>query len=140
MSDITGALAQVHETRAELLRAQAAEPAAKDDYSSERDAYLGALENLADTLGRTQDPDVMPAAVHGETVVSAFRHLPPYGRMDDTYTVITRGENGRYNVFRARFAPALDRWSIDTNYAVDSDLPWRAAAERFTLRITGRAS
>ena len=145
MTDITSALTQVGETRAELLRVQAAEPAAKDDYSSELDAYLGALENLADAVSAGQDPGTMPAAVHGEEVVSAFRHLPLLGRTDDTYTVITRAQFGtpslpRYNVFRARFAPALGRWSIDTNYTVDSGLSWRNAAERFTLRITGRAS
>jgi len=140
MTDITNALAQVDETRAELLRVQAAEPAAKDDYSSERDAYLGALENLADAVRAGQDPGVMPAAVHGEPVVSAFRHLPPYGRTDDTYTVITRGEDGRYCVFRTRFAPALGRWSIDTDYAVDSGLSWTAAASEFEERVNNRVN
>jgi hypothetical protein len=145
MTDITNALAQVDETRAELLRVQAADPAAEDNYSSERDAYLGALENLADAVRADQDPGVMPAAVHGEPVVSAFRHLPPYGRTDDTYTVITLSEGGpedeqRYCVFRARFAPTLGRWSIDTDYAVDSDLPWRAAASEFAERVTQRVN
>ena len=145
MTDITSALTQVGETRAELLRVQAAEPAAKDDYSSERDAYLGALENLADAVSAGQDPGTMPAAVHGEEVVSAFRHLPLYGRTDDTYTVITRAQYGtpslpRYNVFRARFAPALGRWSIDTDYEVRSGLPWNDAARDFTGRIAARVS
>ena len=83
-----------------------------------------------------QDPDVMPAAVHGEPVVSAFRHLPLLGRLDDTYTVITRGEDGHYNVLRTRFAPALGRWSIDTSYRVANDLSWARAGALFTLRIT----
>lgn len=86
----------------------------------------------------TQDPDVMPAHVHGEAVVSAFRHLPFYGVLDDRYTVITRGEDGRYCVFRARFAPALGRWSIDTDYRVDSGLSWNRAASEFAERVTDR--
>jgi hypothetical protein len=93
----------------------------------------------------TQNPETMPAAVHGEAVVSAFRHLPLYGRRDDTYTVITRdGASAvtapRYSVFRARFAPILDRWSIDTEYPVDTGLPWRRAAALFTSRIDSRVS
>src|SRR5690348_13331886 len=46
---LADALTQVDETLAELLRVQATGPA-EDDYSSERDAYLGALENLADLV------------------------------------------------------------------------------------------
>lgn len=82
----------------------------------------------------------MPASVHDEPVVSAFRHLPLYGRTDNTYTVITRGEDGRYSVFRARFAPALGRWSIDTAYGVHGNLSWDAAAQAFTTLITHRVS
>lgn len=93
----------------------------------------------------TQDPETMPAAVHGEPVVSAFRHLPLYGRTDDTWTVITRDSaspatSPRYSVFRARFAPALGRWSIDTDYPVETGLPWITAATRFTHRVTSRVS
>jgi hypothetical protein len=57
--------------------------------------------------------------------------------------VITRDGDSpvaRYSVFRARFAPALDRWSADTNYAVDSGLPWITAATQFALRVTSRVS
>jgi hypothetical protein len=82
----------------------------------------------------------MPAAVHGEPVVSAFRHLPLYGRLDDTYTVITRGEDNLYGVFRARFAPLLGRWSIDTDYEVRSGLSWADAARDFTGRVAARVS
>lgn len=98
-----------------------------------------------DPAATTQDPDVMPAHVHGETVVSAFWHLPLYGQLDGTYTVITIAHFGtpslrRYNVFRARFAPALGRWSIDTSYPVTSGLPWTRAAQVFTSLITSRVS
>ena len=93
----------------------------------------------------TQDPGTMPAAVHGEEVVSAFRHLPLYGRTDDTYTVITLAQYGtpslpRYNVFRARFAPALGRWSIDTVYPVRNGLPWNDATRIFAGLITAGVS
>lgn len=93
----------------------------------------------------TQDPNVMPASVHGEAVVSAFRQLPLYGLTDDTYTVITQDAASspvkpRYSVFRARFAPALERWSIDTNYAVDSGLSWTQAAGEFAERVTQRVN
>lgn len=95
--------------------------------------------------GQIINPDTMPAVIHGEPVVSAFRHLPLYGRLDDTYTVITLDQgstNGqrRYNVLHTRFAPALGRWSIDTGYAVEPGLSWNAAAARFTARITESAS
>lgn len=98
---------------------------------------------------QTQDPDTMPAAVHGEEVVSAFRHLPLHGRTDYTYTVITRDGStpppghcypARYSVSRTRFAPMLGRWSIDTDYAVDSGLTWTAAASEFAERVTQRVS
>lgn len=91
-------------------------------------------------------PEIMPHAIHGEQVISAFRHLPLYGQANDTYTVITlspypgAGGQRRYNVLRARFAPALDRWSIDTSHAVDIGLPWTQAAENFTHRIADRVS
>lgn len=93
----------------------------------------------------TQDPGTMPASVHGETVVSAFRHLPLYGRTDDTWTVITLSEGGpeterRYCVFRSRFAPALGRWSIDTGYPVESGLSWTSAARDFAGRVAARVS
>jgi hypothetical protein len=82
----------------------------------------------------------MPASVHGEPVVSAFRHLPLYGRTDDTYTVITRGEDNLYCVFRARFTPALGRWSIDTNYDACSGLSWDSATRIFTALLNSRVS
>ena len=93
----------------------------------------------------TQDPGTMPAAVHGEEVVSAFRHLPLYGLLDDTYTVITRDggrpvTEPRYSVFRARFAPLLGRWSIDTDYGVSSGLTWTRATDIFTNLVNNRVS
>lgn len=100
----------------------------------------------APTPAPAESPEVMPAAVHGEPVVSAFRHLPLYGRTSDTYTVITRapapgpGRGDRYSVLRARFAPALGRWSIDTGYDVQAGLHWTEAAEAFTRRLAGRVS
>jgi hypothetical protein len=116
---------------------------------------LAAQEYANETYGRdydgsepepvTQDPETMPATVHGETVVSAFRHLPLYGLLEDKYTVITRDSSSppsapRYSVFRSRFAPALGRWSIDTDYRVDSNLPWNDAASEFADRVTQRVS
>jgi len=94
----------------------------------------------------TPSPYTMPAAIHGEEVVSAFRHLPSSGRVDFTFTVITRTESTgraarlpdaapRYSVFRARWAPLLSRWSIDTDYEVSSGLAWAQAARLFA-RIT----
>ena len=77
--------------------------------------------------------------------MSAFRHLPLYGRLDCTYTVITRDggrpvTEPRYSVFRTRFAPLLGRWSIDTEYRVRSDLTWALAASAFSARIAERVS
>lgn len=96
---------------------------------------------------RTQDPGVMPANVHGEAVVSAFRHLPLHDLLDDTYTVITRSPRTespltppRYCVFRARFSPALGRWSIDTAYEVRSGQTWTLAASAFAARVAERVS
>lgn len=103
------------------------------------------MTSLPPSATRTQDPDTMPAHVHSEKVVSAFRHLPLYGQLPDTYTVITRDSGNppsepRYSVSRARFAPLLGRWSIDTDYDVSSGLTWTRAAEIFTRRVTNRVS
>ena len=146
MTDTTG-----QPTRYAMIPIEVRVPA---DLRHERDVAtdieVAAQEYANETYGRdydgsdpapaAQDPDAMPAAVHGEPVVSAFRHLPLYGRLDYTYTVITRGEDSRYSVSRARFAPALSRWSANPDYPVDSSLPWTRAAALFTLRITSRVS
>lgn len=92
----------------------------------------------------TGSPEIMPASIHGEPVVSAFRHLPLYGRLDDTYTVITRDTGRpvsapRYSVFRARFAPALERWSIATEYPLASGLTWNLAAAAFAGQVSPAA-
>lgn len=151
MTDITGP-----PTRYAMVPIEVRVPAnLRHDRIIATDIEVAAQEYANETYGRdydgsepepvTQDPDVMPAHVHGETVVSAFRHLPFYGVLDDRYTVITRDAASspvepRYSVFRARFAPALGRWSIDTNYAVDSGLSWTQAASEFAERVTDRVS
>jgi hypothetical protein len=90
------------------------------------------------------NPEIMPASVHGEAVVSAFRHLPLLGQVNDTYTVITRDNNPageqRYSVFRAWYAPALNCWSIDTHYLVNSGVTWTQATQAFTRRVVSRVS
>lgn len=150
MTDITGP-----PTRYAMIPIEVRVPAdLRHDRIVATDIEVAAQEYTNETYGRdydgskpepvTQDPGTMPASVHGETVMSAFRQLPLYGRTGDTYTVITRDENNgnpeRYSVFRTRFAPALGRWSIDTDYAVDSGLSWTRAASEFTQRVNDRVS
>lgn len=122
-----------------------AEATAEDAWETYRELH-GPDIHPDDPAATTQDPDVMPASVHGETVVSAFRHLPLYGVTADTYTVVTLDTASspesarRYSVFRTRFAPALGRWSIDTGHEVRGGLSWAYAAEVFTRLVASRVS
>jgi hypothetical protein len=138
-------------TRYAMIRLEVRVPAdLRHDRNVATDIEVAAQDYASETYGRdydgsepapaTPNTSAMPAVVHGEPVVSAFRHLPLPGQTDDTYTVITRDEDGRYTVFRARFAPALGRWSIDTDHDVRGGLSWDYAAQVFTRLLASRVS
>jgi hypothetical protein len=104
-SAVAGALAVVQDNRAELMAAQADSP--EDGASSERDAYLGALENLAELvqaeLGKA-DPDEAERMA-AEAAEAARTMAPPVPGVTENmgyvmFTVID-GERGGTGLLRS---------------------------------------
>lgn len=88
----------------------------------------------------TQDDTTMPATVADMPVVSAFRHLPSYGRFDYSFTVIldqneqTKDIHKLYTLARVRWSPAACAW-IKVFGESAANLTWSQATSRFARAV-----
>jgi hypothetical protein len=83
-----------------------------------------------------QDGDMnMPRTVNGRKVKSAFRHLPGYNKVLDSYTVIvlederTEDDMFLYRVLRVRYSGG--EWWPDATFHATEPVTWGEAARIF---------
>jgi hypothetical protein len=103
-------------------------------------AIVGSPEDLRRFAGRVTaeveqalGTEAMPAEVDGMPVVSAFRRLPAYGRLNSTWLVILRetldpAGGNKYRLCRVRRSGAAGQWEVTEAEPGAESLSWASAA------------